>query len=73
MMIYHEFQGKKLSALGFGTMRPSACIGCGKCAKICPQGIDIPGAMKDFSQALSKLPSRAEICRMRDEAAKKKR
>ena len=52
--------------------RPSACIGCGKCAKICPQGIDIPGAMKGFSQALSKLPSWAEICRMRDEAAKKK-
>lgn len=52
--------------------RPSACIGCGKCAAICPQGIDIPQAMKDFSEALSKLPSWAEICRQREEAAKKK-
>lgn len=52
--------------------RPSACIGCGKCAAICPQGIDIPQAMKDFSEALSKLPSWAEICRQREEVAKKK-
>lgn len=52
--------------------RPSACIGCGKCAAICPQGIDIPQAMKNFSEALSKLPSWAEICRQREEAAKKK-
>lgn len=52
--------------------RPSACIGCGKCVKICPQGIHIPQAMKDFSESLSKLPSWAEICRQREEAAKKK-
>lgn len=51
--------------------RPSACIGCGQCAKICPQGIEIPQAMQDFAQALSKLPSWAEICRQRDEAARK--
>ncbi len=25
--------------------RPSACIGCGECAKVCPQKIDIPGTM----------------------------
>lgn len=53
--------------------RPSACIGCGKCARICPQGIDIPKAMKEFAEALNKLPSWAEICRQRDEAAKKNR
>lgn len=52
--------------------RPSACIGCGKCARICPQSIDIPKAMEEFSKALDKLPSWAEICRQRDEAAKKK-
>ena len=51
--------------------RPSACIGCGSCAKICPQGIDIPGAMKEFAAELKKLPSWAEICRQREEAAKK--
>lgn len=50
---------------------PSACIGCGKCAQICPQSIDIPQAMKDFALAYSKIPSWAEICRQREEAAKK--
>ena len=51
--------------------RPSACIGCGKCAQICPQKIDIPAAMKDFADRLSKMPSWAEICRQREEAARK--
>ena len=32
--------------------QPSACIGCGKCAEVCPQQIDIPGIMKDFVQKL---------------------
>ncbi len=41
--------------------RPSVCIGCGKCARICPQGIDVPGAMRDFAAALDKMPSWAEI------------
>ena len=34
--------------------RPSACIGCGSCAKVCPQQIDIPGMMKDFAARLAK-------------------
>ena len=53
--------------------RPSACIGCGKCAQICPQNIDIPGAMRDFTQRLRQLPSWAEVCRQREEAARKGR
>lgn len=53
--------------------RPSACIGCGKCAQICPQKIDIPKAMKELDEMLGKLPSWAEICRQREEAAKKLR
>ena len=32
--------------------QPSACIGCGKCAEVCPQRIDIPGIMKDFVRRL---------------------
>ena len=31
---------------------PSACIGCGSCAKVCPQQIDIPGTMKKFTEML---------------------
>jgi len=33
---------------------PSACIGCGSCAKVCPQQIDIPGVMKKFTELLAK-------------------
>lgn len=53
--------------------RPTACLECGACTKICPQNIEIPKEMKAFSEALEKLPSWAEICRQRDEAAKKSR
>ena len=31
---------------------PSACIGCGACAAVCPQKIDIPGTMAKFSEML---------------------
>ena len=46
----------------------SACVGCGKCSEICPQGIDVPKEMEQFSEALKKIPSWAEICRQRDAA-----
>ena len=52
---------------------PSACIGCGACTKICPQGIDIPEAMRDFAERMKTLPNWAQICREREEAAKKDR
>ena len=32
--------------------RPSACIGCGACAAVCPQQIDIPGTMAKFCERL---------------------
>ena len=50
--------------------KPSACIGCKKCTRICPQDIDVPEAMKGLSEELAKLPSWAETCRQREEAAK---
>jgi predicted aldo/keto reductase-like oxidoreductase len=50
--------------------RPVACTACGACVKMCPQNIDIPTAMKWSIEALAKLPSWAEICRQRDEAAR---
>jgi len=51
--------------------QPSACIGCGACAKMCPQKIDIPSAMDELAQILSKIPKWTDICRQREEAAKK--
>ena len=52
--------------------RPSACIGCGACTAICPQNIDIPGALADLSERLAKRTSWTEICRQREEASKAK-
>ena len=52
--------------------KPSACIGCGKCTRICPQNIDIPTALKDLTERINKLPSWKEICREREAAASKK-
>ena len=51
--------------------KPSACIGCGKCTRICPQNIDIPGALKDLTEKVARIPSWAETCRQREEAAKR--
>lgn len=51
--------------------QPSACIGCGACAAICPQRIDIPAAMKDLADKLAGIPKWTDICKQREEAAKK--
>ena len=51
--------------------RPSACIGCGACAAICPQKIDIPAAMAELAEKLANMPSWVELCRQREEAARK--
>lgn len=51
--------------------QPFACIKCGKCKSICPQNIDIPDVMEKLSDMLSAMPSWADICRQRDEEAKK--
>ena len=32
--------------------QPSACLGCGACAAVCPQSIDIPGTLADFCEKL---------------------
>ena len=53
--------------------KPTACIECGQCVKTCPQGIDVPAALQDLNEKLKTLPSWAEICRQREEAAKQGR
>lgn len=50
---------------------PDQCIACGKCKHICPQHIDIPSVLKEFSDMLNSGPSWADICKEREEAAKK--
>ena len=51
--------------------QPSACIGCGACAAACPQGIDIPAVLADLAQRLTQIPKWKDICREREEAARK--
>jgi len=51
--------------------RPSACISCGACTQICPQHIDIPGELSSMVRLLAQSPSWAQICREREEAAKR--
>ena len=53
--------------------KPSDCIGCGKCAKVCPQNIDIPAAMKDLTERLKKMPNWAEECLKREKMAQRKK
>ena len=49
---------------------PSACIGCGRCAMACPQKINIPQAMADFSALIPSLPNWTKLCEERAAAAK---
>ena len=53
--------------------QPSACIACGKCSQICPQGIDVPTALHAIAEAVPTLPNWAEICKIREEEAKRNR
>ena len=52
---------------------PSACLACGACTHICPQLIDIPTVLADLSGIVEKIPKWRDICRAREEAAKKLR
>ena len=51
---------------------PSACVKCGKCSKICPQAIAIPEVFSDFTKRLKAIPKWADICKEREELAKKR-
>ena len=51
--------------------KPTACIGCGQCVRICPQNINIPQELKNLTEKLKTIPSWAQTCRQREEAARK--
>ena len=51
--------------------QPAACIGCGACSAVCPQGIDIPAAMRELPDLIKQSPNWAEVCRQREEARRK--
>lgn len=53
--------------------KPSACIGCGACTEACPQKIEVPQAIGELNEMLSKMPKWADICRERAAAAEKQR
>lgn len=80
-MLIHAYNDVKFSGGGMTVSmqfdalpedkRPAACVKCGACAAVCPQNIDIPTALAELSDTLAKAPSWAQLCRERDEAARK--
>ena len=70
-----KFGGGSTVAMQFDALeedkRPAACVKCGACAAICPQNIDIPAALEELAGILDRTPSWAQVCRQRDEAARK--
>ncbi len=51
--------------------QPAACLACGKCAHMCPQHIAIPVILHDLAERLETIPRWSEICREREEAARR--
>lgn len=50
---------------------PSACLQCGQCATICPQKINVPEVMLKLTEMYEKSEKWKDICKKREEAAKK--
>ena len=53
--------------------KPSSCIGCGACKAICPQNIDVPSLLSELVENVKKIRPWSEICKEREEAAKRMR
>lgn len=70
-----KFGGGSTVAMQFDALaqdkRPAACVKCGACAAVCPQKIDIPAALEGLADILAKTPRWADVCRQREEAARK--
>ena len=52
---------------------PSACIGCRKCTKVCPQNIDIPNVMKGLVEEVKKHPTWKQMSEQRAREAEELR
>ena len=46
--------------------QPKSCLGCDACASVCPQGIDIPTAMRDLAESFEGAKKWSEICEERN-------
>lgn len=51
--------------------QPSSCLGCGACTFVCPQSIDIPAVMRELAERYAAAPKWKDICRQREEAARR--
>ena len=80
-MLVHAYNDLKFSgsnmvvAMQFDAIppekQPDACLGCGACSAVCPQGIDIPKVMRELPDVLKKSPNWAAVCRQREEERRK--
>lgn len=50
---------------------PSACLQCGQCATICPQKINVPEVLLKLTEMYEKSEKWKDICKKREEDAKK--
>ena len=79
LQVYNEMKFSPCTNVGMRVealpedKRPAACVGCGQCTRACPQNIDIPTVLRDLDEELKKIPTWAEICRQREEAARRAR
>ena len=48
--------------------RPSACVGCGQCAHMCPQGIEVPAVLAELAELYANGPKWASASRSRKDA-----
>lgn len=53
--------------------RAGACLACGACGAMCPQNIDIPDVLSKLDTMFKGQTSWAELCKIREEAARKAR
>lgn len=56
--------GMQLDALPADKL-PEACVKCGQCTAVCPQKIDVPGALSDLVERMKSVPRWADVCRER--------